>query len=57
MIGLLSGQPPLFIAIGLIATAPLGFYVARKALRDFNLPLTAPWSDLVAAIKRKQSRA
>jgi hypothetical protein len=57
VIGVISGQPPLFIAIGLIVLAPVGFYIARKMLRDSELPLGAPLSELIAAIKRKQSRA
>lgn len=57
VIGMISGQPPIFIVIGLVVAAPLGFYIARQMLRDFELPLSAPLSDLIAAIKQKQSRA
>jgi hypothetical protein len=57
VIGLISRQPPIFIAIGLIVLAPVGFYIARKMLRDFELPFNAPLSDLIVAIKKKQSAA
>jgi H+/gluconate symporter-like permease len=57
VIGVISRQPPIFTFIGLVVLAPVGFYIARKTLRDFELPLSAPLSDLIAAIKQKQSRA
>ena len=57
VIGLLSGQPPLRVLIGLVVLAIPGLYIAHKLLRDFNLPSNAPLADLKAAIKRKRSQA